>query len=172
MMDCIGRLSGASVSDRCDWQGELTGPPVAVEQQALNFGNGPLWSELERQEHQLMEQDCHQTALHTGWIGPGEELGPCPGHSCTLGLPLRSRRVDGWEWSRRKADDRWSSSESRLMSFLSGKLSNPVDTSASLKSRGTKMRKNPEQKLQTIRDIESRHPVQYPQHARTDRIVN
>ena len=25
MMDCIGRLSGASVSDRCDRQGELTG---------------------------------------------------------------------------------------------------------------------------------------------------
>ena len=28
MMDCIGRLSGASVSDRCDWQGELTGGTV------------------------------------------------------------------------------------------------------------------------------------------------
>ncbi|CAL8359319.1 unnamed protein product [Gadus morhua 'NCC'] len=84
-------------------------PPVAVEQrclQALNFGNGPLWSELERQEHQLMEQDCHQTALHTDWIGPGEEVGPRPGHSCALGLPLRSRRVDSWVWSRRKADDR------------------------------------------------------------------
>ena len=83
-----------------------SGCPQAVEKrclQASNSGMGPVWSELDQQEHQLVKQECHQTVLHTGWRGSGEEMRARTGLLCALGSPPR-RRADGWEWGRRKAD--------------------------------------------------------------------